>query len=51
MTQKMLDSLITDAEYNIRYHQKKLIEAQATLAGLRQIIQEEVIITESQLND
>ena len=51
MTQKMLDSLIEDAKYSIQYHQKKLIEAKATLAGLRQIIQEEVIITESQLNE
>tara|TARA_R110000823_G_scaffold292765_1_gene411583 strand:+ start:951 stop:1106 length:156 start_codon:yes stop_codon:yes gene_type:complete len=51
MTQKMLDSLIEDAKYSIQYHQKKLIEAQATLAGLKQIIQEEVIITESQLNE
>ena len=51
MTQKMLDSLVADAEYSIQYHQKKLFEAQATLAGLKQIIQEEVIITESQLND
>ena len=51
MTQKMLDSLIEDAEFSIRHHQKKLIEAQATLAGLRQITQEGVIITESQLND
>ena len=51
MTQKMLDSLIEDAEFSIRHHQKKLFEAQATLAGLRQITQEAVIITESQLND
>ena len=51
MTQKMLDSLIEDAEFSIRHHQKKLFEAQATLAGLRQITQREIIITESQLND
>jgi len=51
MTQKMLDSLIEDAKYSIQYHQKKLIEAQATLAGLKQIIQKEIIITESQLNE
>ena len=51
MTQKMLDSLIEDAEYSIRYHQKKMFEAQATLAGLKLITQEKVIITESQLNE
>ena len=47
----MLDSLVEDAKYSIQYHQKKLIEAQATLAGLKQIIQKEIIITESQLNE
>ena len=51
MTQTMLDSLVEDAKYSIEYHQKKLIEAQATLAGLNQITQKEIIITESQLND
>ena len=39
MTQKMYDSLVQDAEINIRYHTQKLFEAQATLAGLKQITQ------------
>ena len=44
MTQKMLDSLIEDAEFSIRHHQKKLFEAQATLAGLKQITQEGSVV-------
>ena len=51
MTQKMLDSLVEDAEFSIRHHQKKLFEAQATLAGLKQISQQEVLITESSTHE
>lgn len=51
MTQKMLDSLVADAEYSIEYHQKKLFEAQATLAGLKQVSQKEVLITESSIHE
>ena len=51
MTQKMLDSLVADAEFSIRHHQKKLFEAQATLAGLKQVSQKEVLITESPIHE
>ena len=51
MTQKMLDSLVAEAEYSIEYHQKKLYEAQATLVGLKQVSQKEVLITESPIHE
>ena len=48
MTQKELDKMIKEAEWQIEYHEKQLIKAHALLEGLKQITNvEPILITES----